>query len=270
MCPFKTVKGVICLCCMWTTRLRVGLSVSLIYSLMGRCHTRLSPCHYSEEKQRSCLSRQWGEDVRTVKMSKEKIGGQGADLWLIPSILGATFGTKTVYLPELHLHFQKAAVHPSDSRSPWRSLAWTHICIYTQLTPTKLLLFSLYMRDKSATPGNDKQRGGGGVIKARLDKTAQRQLFVKRGNIQLQADRHRNQVWDMLTRNWPNRNCCWFCRDDYWGLSQRTCFNIWINPGSVCVPHLTGDPGFAPPRYPGNSVNLHLGAEPRSEPNTEP
>lgn len=70
-------------------------------------------------------------------MSKEKIGGQGADLWLIPSILGATFGTKTVYLPELHLHFQKAAVHPSDSRSPWRSLAWTHICIYTQLNTDK-------------------------------------------------------------------------------------------------------------------------------------
>ena len=131
--PFKIVKGVICLCCMWTTRLRVGLSVSLIYSLMGRCHRRLSPCHYSWGGATiTPITAVGGEDVWTVKMSKEKTGGQGADLQLIPSILGAPLGRRRYICPSCIFLFQKAAVHPLWLKIPVEIFGMdTHMHIHT-------------------------------------------------------------------------------------------------------------------------------------------
>lgn len=130
----------------------------------------------------------------TVKMSKEKIGGQGADLWLIPSILGAPLEQRQYICLSCIFTSRKLLFTPL-TQDPRGDLWHGHTYAYTHsLTPTKLLLFSLYMRDKSATPGNDKQRGGGGVMKARLDKTAQRQLFVKIFNCRLTDTETKSEI----------------------------------------------------------------------------
>lgn len=137
---------------MQITRLRVGLSIRLIYSLMGRCHKWLFPCHYSE--QRSRLSGQLGgEDVWTVKMSKEKVGGQGADLWPIPSILGAPLGLTQYICLRFAFTFRKQLSTPL-TQDHHGDLWHGYTCIYTL---TRLLLSSLHTRDKLATP-RERQR----------------------------------------------------------------------------------------------------------------
>lgn len=98
--------------------------------------TILSPCHYSEEKQRSRLSEQWGEDVWAVKMSKEKVGGQRADLWLIPSNLGAPLGPRQYICLRCPLTSSKLAL--THLTQDHRGDLWHgYTCIYTQRNTDK-------------------------------------------------------------------------------------------------------------------------------------
>lgn len=96
----------------------------------------LSPCHYSEEEQRSRLSGQWVEDVCTVEMSKEKVGGQGADLWPIPSILGAPLGLRRYICLTCPFTSKELPFIPltQDHRGDlWHG----YTCTYTQLNTDK-------------------------------------------------------------------------------------------------------------------------------------
>lgn len=83
----------------------MGLSISLICSLMGSCLSDHSPTHPVITQRRSKDHAYQGSrrNVCTVKMSKEYVGGN--DLSSIPFSWypESTVGNKAVYLPEVAL-----------------------------------------------------------------------------------------------------------------------------------------------------------------------
>lgn len=112
----------------------VGLSIGLIYSLIGRCHTRPS-LPVIILRRITPIGAMWLEDVWTAEMSKENVGGQLGGFIAHSQYLRSTFGT----LPD-------SCLSPASQK-----ITRVIFGMEAYALLTRMLLLSLHTRDMLAT-----------------------------------------------------------------------------------------------------------------------